>query len=150
MDMVIGIIGESCTGKSTLADKLKTPLNAEVYTGKDYIRLAKNEADAKTAFAAILQNAMTEGYVLYVISEPEHVPLLPEGALRVLVKADLATIEQRFAVRMNGVLPPPVQQMLARKHGCFDTGRYDVIADGASADAAEEAYAQILEMCRCN
>lgn len=29
--MVIGIIGESCTGKSTLADKLKPLLDAEVY-----------------------------------------------------------------------------------------------------------------------
>lgn len=29
--MVIGIIGESCAGKSTLADKLKSLLDAEVY-----------------------------------------------------------------------------------------------------------------------
>ena len=29
--MVIGIIGESCTGKSTLADELKSLLDAEVY-----------------------------------------------------------------------------------------------------------------------
>lgn len=48
--MVIGIIGESCTGKSTLADKLKPLLGAEVYTGKDYLRLAKNEAIAKKLF----------------------------------------------------------------------------------------------------
>ena len=41
--MVIGIFGESCTGKSTLAEKLKTQLDAEVYTGKDYLRLAKND-----------------------------------------------------------------------------------------------------------
>lgn len=29
--MVIGIVGESCTEKSTLADKLKSLLDAEVY-----------------------------------------------------------------------------------------------------------------------
>ena len=34
--MVIGIIGESCTGKSTLADKLKSLLDAEVYNGGDW------------------------------------------------------------------------------------------------------------------
>ena len=34
--MVIAIFGESCTGKSTLADKLSTAINAEVFTGKDY------------------------------------------------------------------------------------------------------------------
>ena len=39
--MLIGMIGESCTGKSTLADRLKAQLNAEVFTGKDYLRLAK-------------------------------------------------------------------------------------------------------------
>ncbi len=44
--MVIGIVGESCTGKSALADKLKCLLNAEVYTGRDYLRLAKDEAAA--------------------------------------------------------------------------------------------------------
>ncbi|MBO7294110.1 MAG: aspartate--tRNA ligase, partial [Bacteroidaceae bacterium] len=42
-NMVIGIFGESCTGKSTLAGLLKTKLDAEVYTGKDYLRFSKNE-----------------------------------------------------------------------------------------------------------
>ena len=41
--MVIGIIGESCTGKSTLAKKLQSILGADIYTGKDYLRLAKND-----------------------------------------------------------------------------------------------------------
>ena len=48
--MVVGIIGESCTGKSMLAEKLRVLLNAEVYTGKDYLRLAKNEDMAKKSF----------------------------------------------------------------------------------------------------
>ena len=34
--MVIAIFGESCTGKSTLADALREKLNAQVFTGKDY------------------------------------------------------------------------------------------------------------------
>lgn len=42
--MVIGIFGESCTGKSTLAGKSKKSMDAQVYTGKDYLRLEKNEA----------------------------------------------------------------------------------------------------------
>ena len=42
--MLIGIIGESCTGKSTLAERLKAQLNAEVYTGKDYLRLADRKS----------------------------------------------------------------------------------------------------------
>ena len=46
--MLIAIIGESCTGKSTLADKLKQDFNAAVYTGKDYLRLAKSPSEAET------------------------------------------------------------------------------------------------------
>ena len=48
--MVIGIFGESCTGKSTLAEKLATGFPCEIYTGKDYLRLAKNENIAKAMF----------------------------------------------------------------------------------------------------
>ena len=55
-----------------------------------------------------------------MISELEHLPLLPEGALRVLVTADLELIKARFAGRMKGNLPAAVAAMLERKHGCFD------------------------------
>lgn len=79
--MVIGIIGESCVGKSTLAEKLKEKMPAEIYTGKDYLRLARSEAAAKTAFQLLLQNAVNGEHIIYVISETEHLPLLPEGSV---------------------------------------------------------------------
>ena len=44
---MIAIIGESCTGKTTLAQMLKEKLNAQFFAGKDYLRLAKNETIAK-------------------------------------------------------------------------------------------------------
>ena len=118
--MVIGIFGESCTGKSTLAERLKGMLNAEVYAGKDYLRFAKNENMAKKLFRKELEAAVSGKHIIYVISEPEHLPLLPEGALRVLVTADLELIKARFAGRMKGNLPAAVAAMLERKHGCFD------------------------------
>ena len=124
--MVIGIIGESCTGKSTLADKLKSLLDAEVYTGKDYLRLAKNEAIAKKLFQKKLEEAISGPHIIYVISEKEHLPLLPDNAYRVLVTADLDVIKERFAQRMRGNLPAPVATMLERKHGCFDTEKCDI------------------------
>ena len=124
--MVIGIIGESCTGKSTLADKLKSLLNAEVYTGKDYLRLAKNEAIAKKLFQKKLEEAISGPHIIYVISEKEHLPLLPDNAYRVLVTADLDVIKERFAQRMRGNLPAPVATMLERKHGCFDAEKCDI------------------------
>ncbi len=35
--MVIAIIGESCTGKSTLADQIKEQINGEIYTGNAHL-----------------------------------------------------------------------------------------------------------------
>ena len=109
--MVIGIFGESCTGKSTLAEKIKCGLPCEVFTGKDYLRLAKNENIAKVMFQKKLNAAVNGENIIYVISEKEHLPLLPEGALRILVTADLETIKSRFAQRMRGNLPAPVATM---------------------------------------
>lgn len=124
--MLIGIIGESCTGKSTLAARIAEKLDCQVYTGKDYLRLAKNENIAKAMFRKKLAAAVTGENMIYVISEKEHLPLLPEGALRILVTADLETIRSRFAARMRGNLPAPVAAMLEKKHGCFDTVDCDI------------------------
>ncbi len=133
--MVIGIFGESCTGKSTLANKIAAQLPCEIITGKDYLRLAKSESAARTLFQKKLADAVNGEHILYVIAEPEHLPLLPEGALRVLVTADLETIHERFAQRMRGKLPPPVAAMLERKHGCFDAVPYDFHIISGETDA---------------
>ena len=118
--MLIAIFGENCTGKSTLAGRLKEELDAEIYTGKDYLRLAKDEASAQKLFRERLRDAVAGNSLIYVISEKEHLSLLPEGAVRVLVTAELKTIKERFAARMRGNLPPPVAAMLERNHGSFD------------------------------
>lgn len=135
--MVIGIIGESCTGKSTLADKLKHLLLAEVYTGKDYLRLTKNETIAKKLFQQKLDDAVSGKHIIYVISEKEHLPLLPKKAFRVLVTADLDIIKERFALRMRGNLPDPVAVMLERKHGCFDNEAHDIHVTSGKFDLDE-------------
>ena len=124
--MVIGIFGESCTGKSTLADKIAAKYPCEVFTGKDYLRLAKNENIAKLMFQKKLAAAVHGDNIIYVISEKEHLPLLPDGAFRILVTADLELIKSRFAQRMRGNLPAPVEAMLEKKHGCFDAEPYDI------------------------
>ena len=124
--MVIGIFGESCTGKSTLAEKIATSFPCEVFTGKDYLRLAKNENIAKVMFQKKLSAAVSCENIIYVISEKEHLSLLPEGALRILVTADLELIKSRFDKRMRGNLPAPVAAMLEKKHGCFDAEPHDI------------------------
>ena len=44
--MVIGIFGESCTGKTKLAEMIAAVIPCSTFTGKDYLRLAKKEAIA--------------------------------------------------------------------------------------------------------
>lgn len=123
--MLIAIFGESCTGKSTLAKTLKASLGAEIYTGKDFLRLAKNEAIAAKLFQKKLDNAATGENIIYVIAEKEHLALLPARCIRILVTADLDTIKERFAARMRGNLPTPVATMLEKKHGSFDKEPHD-------------------------
>ena len=135
--MVVAIFGESCTGKSMLAEKIATSLPCEVFTGKDYLRLAKNESIAKAMFQKKLAAAVNGEHILYVIAEKEHLPLLPEGALRILVTADLETIKTRFAQRMRGNLPAPVATMLEKKHGCFDNEPHDIHVISGETDLDE-------------
>ena len=141
--MVIGIFGESCTGKSTLADRIAAGFPCEVFTGKDWLRLTKNENMAKIMFRKKLAAAVNGENIIYVISEKEHFPLLPEGTLRILVTADLDTIKSRFAQRMRGNLPAPVATMLEKKHGCFDDVPHDIHVISGETDL-DEVCKQIL------
>ena len=58
--MVIGIIGENCVGKSTLASEIQKAIGAEILTGKDYIRMAKSESEAVILFKKKLEQAIQE------------------------------------------------------------------------------------------
>ena len=141
--MVIGIIGENCTGKSTLAEEIQKRIGGEVITGKDYLRLAKSEAMAAALFKKKLKGALTGENILYIISEQDQLKLLPEGAVRILVKSDIETIKERFKTRMRGNLPAPVAEMLERKHGMFDSGFYDHTFVSDAEDLA--AFCDALE-----
>ncbi len=118
--MLIAIIGENCVGKSTLADRINEKLHAKIYSGKDYLRLEKNPSVALEKFKTMLNEAVTGENVIYVITEKEHVDLLPKNAFRIVLTAELDIIKERFKERMRGNLPPPVEKMLESKHGMYD------------------------------
>lgn len=143
--MVIGMMGDSCTGKSTIAAALLERLGGEITSGKDYLRLAKNENIAGKLFQKKLSDAMTDGNIIYVISEKEQLSFLPEQAVRVLVTASLDTIKARFAERMNGNLPEPVARMLERKYGLFEAEPHDLHIAGDEADV-QEACERIIAL----
>lgn len=144
--MVIGIFGESCTGKSTLAEKIAGSFPCEIVTGKDWLCLAKNENIAKALFRKKLESAVSGEHIIYVISEREHMELLPEGTLRILVTAELETIKTRFAQRMRGNLPAPLAVMLEKKHGCFDTEPHDILVVSGETEL-DDVLAQIEHRC---
>ncbi len=144
--MLFVIFGESCTGKSTLAELLKERLGAETATGKDYLRAAKNEAEAKKNFSEKLKAAVSGANIVYVITDKEDLALLPAGAYKVLATASLETIKERFSKRMHGNLPAPIAAMLERKHGAFDNEPcdYEYHSDiEAAADACDKICARL-------
>ena len=128
--MLIAIIGENCVGKTTLANKINEKLGATIYAGKDYLRMEKNPSAAAETFKATLKASLEGNNIIYLITEKEHMQLLPEGAFRIVLGAELETIKERFRVRMRGNLPAPVEKMLESKHGMFDNLDCDLRLDG--------------------
>lgn len=128
--MLIAIIGENCVGKTTLANRINEKIEATIYAGKDYLRLEKNPSIAAEAFKATLKASVEGNNIIYLITEREHIQLLPEGAFRIVLRAELEVIKERFKARMRGNLPMPVEKMLEAKHGMYDTLDCNLKLDG--------------------
>lgn len=129
--MLIAIIGENCVGKSTLANKLNEILNAKIFSGKDYLRLEKNPSAAAETFKAMLKTSVTGDHLIYLITEKEHLALLPQGAFKIVLTGELEAIKERFKARMRGNLPLPVEKMLESRHGMYDNLECDMKLDGS-------------------
>lgn len=117
--MLYLFMGQSCTGKSTVAKKLQELMDVEVFSGKDYLRLAKGENEAWEKFydklsQAALDATGSQTSIVYLITEKGQLDKVSsiEGANRVKFTASLDTIKARFAQRMGGRLPAPVEKML--------------------------------------
>ena len=101
--------------------KINEKLQGKIYSGKDYLRLEKNPSMAMEAFKDLLEKSVTGANVIYLITEKEDMNLLPAGAFRIVLTAQLDTIKARFRARMRGNLPQPLEKMLELKHGMYDT-----------------------------
>lgn len=128
--MLIAIIGENCVGKTTLANRINEKLGATIYAGKDYLRLEKSPSAAAETFKATLKASLNGNNIIYLITEKEHIQLLPEGAFRIVLSAELDVIKERFKARMRGNLPMPVEKMLEAKHGMYDSLACNLKLDG--------------------
>ena len=118
--MLIAIIGENCVGKSTLAGKINEKFDGKIYSGKDYLRLEKNPSVAETTFKNLLKDAVEGDNIIYIITEREHLNLLPDNTFKIVLTADIEVIKDRFKARMRGNLPLPLEKMLEANHGIYD------------------------------
>ena len=80
-------------------------------------------------FKTILKEAVIGDSIIYLITEKEHLSLLPEGAFKIVLTAELEVIKERFKERMRGNLPLPLEKMLEAKHGMYDNLKCDLRLD---------------------
>lgn len=137
--MLYIFMGQSCTGKSTAAEKLKERTGAEIFSGKDYLRMAKNEDEAwrlffdKLSKAASSSNSSGES-VIYLVAEITQLDRIIDlkGARKVKFTASLDTIKSRFAERMHGRLPNPVEKMLSKQYEEWEPIKGEILVDTTS------------------
>lgn len=145
--MLYIFMGQSCTGKSTAASKLKESIQANVFAGKDYLRLAKTEAEAWRVFQKALSEAVSGSTnMIYVVTEIQQLERLGaiKGARRIKFTAQLETIKARFAQRMNGKLPQPVEKMLERQYAEWENVKGDLHLDTTHNPDPAELVTAIL------
>lgn len=148
--MLYIFMGQSCTGKSTVVEKIQELMEIEVFAGKDYLRMAKNENEAWNLFYDKLSKAAldTDGShppLVYLVTEKDQLDRVGslKGAYTVKFSASLDTIKARFAQRMRGHLPPPVEAMLERQFADWEGVQGDMTVD-TSEDVDPLAIARTI------
>jgi predicted kinase len=141
--------GPSCSGKSTVAGIIAQRTGASVWTGSDYLRLAKSEPSAWLQFMTVLERAAaaavfdSDSVIFVHTGSLPHGRFLPDGpAVRTLrFTAAQEVLEARFAPRVGGRVSPAISAMLARSS---ETARrtpadeeYDTSVRSAEAIAEE-------------
>ncbi len=76
--MLFIFMGPSCSGKSSAAEELKKLTDVQIYSGKDYLRMDKNENNAWQLFEEILKEGcnnkdLHSKSIIYVISEKKDI-----------------------------------------------------------------------------
>lgn len=149
--MLYILMGQSCTGKSTAARSLQKLTGAEVFTGRDYLRMGSNENAAWQNFIDRLASAArskdASESIIYVLTERDDLSGLSmlDDAIRVKFTASIDTIRSRFAQRMNGHLPPPVEKLLDRQFEAWKDVEADLYVDTTEERSSDEIARTILD-----
>jgi adenylate kinase family enzyme len=148
--MLYIFMGPSCSGKSSTAAELKKLTDVQIYSGKDYLRMDKNENNAWETFEEKLKEAcnnkdLNSKSIIYVVSEKKDIVKLKfiDEAITINFTADAEIIKSRFAKRMNGILPKPIENMIEKQliewKDTIAKLHVDTSADNAN-DIAKKVY----------
>lgn len=149
--MLFILMGPSSTGKSTIATELNKELNGEIYTGKDYLRLAKNKDEAWNRFKSELFKVSVKDIsssIIFVTTEREDILQLRdiENAKFIKFTADLETLKSRFSERMGGNLPQPIEKMLERQLSEWENIEADLCINTSIKNEHKPIVREILDI----
>lgn len=148
--MVIVMMGSNCTGKTSMTQELMKHFDVEAYSGKDYLRLAKNENIAWKLFYKKLKESqeqnVTESMIIYEIAEKSSLANL-DGlqCIKVKMTADLEVIKERFKERVGGQLPPPLAKMLEVKVAQWEDVDADYAFDTTDGEKIKKHTSALME-----
>lgn len=142
--MLLIFMGPSSTGKSTVADNFKKTIGLTVYSGNDYLRMAKNENEAWDLFYDKLLEAskiksLSKDSIVYVITEKDVYEELQtiENAYFVKFTSTFETIKDRFTQRLRGNLVPPLEKMLEKQLSDWNEVNANLTIDTTDVEASE-------------
>ena len=153
--MLLLFIGPSGSGKSSVARLIAQRIGCKVWTGRDYLRLARSQDEAKKTFRDMLESAseletFSAGSIIYVIGNPDDLDddLRAFPCYRCLrFNAVLSVLSRRFAQRMGQQpLPAALLSALERQRNRFAAFPADKEFDTTNADAASTA-SEVLDWC---
>ena len=143
--MVYIFMGPSCTGKSTAVRRVKEIADVEVFTGKDYLRMAKGESEAWQLFYDKLINASSskepikERIIYLITAKDEYIRIKDmENLYKIKFSASIDAIKERFSHRMHGRLPQAVELMLERQYKEWEDIDGDITVDTSLEDNIEK------------
>lgn len=151
--MLLIFMGASCTGKSSAAERIRSERNLSVYSGKDYLRLSKNEVEARKKFNEMLHEAScssgwADNSLIYIVTDRNDAEKLnlAEHAVFVHFTADASVVKERFSGRMNGNLPKPLELMLEKQLKNWENAESDLSLD-TTVLKTEDITEKIISFC---
>ncbi|MDY0093556.1 MAG: AAA family ATPase [Candidatus Vecturithrix sp.] len=139
--------GPSGSGKSTCAKNIAKQGRWNIYTGKDYLRLAKNEAEAWSKFMAQLKENDAHGMnSIIVITEIELLKKVKEIEQVCIIRftANEDVLLKRFIARINNHSNPTFAKMIKNQKMKWDQSGIDYVID-TTENNEERTMKKILE-----